>query len=403
MIRQKAALLCALLKLVRANGWVNNPWQTSIPEPADDPFYTTVPKNLADFKPGDVIEYRDVGLAMFQQVQFAKQLKYRSENSRGEPVYGITTVIVPRYSELDKVVSYQYFEDAACLKCAPSHQLLSEQKSAGIAAIAKDIQPILDYGWILNFPDHEGMNSSFMGGPLAGKLVLDSLRALHNAQYLFGLKDKYEQALWGYSGGSHATGHAAEMQAKYAPDVNIKFMAMGGVIANANGSMFSTKGGPFAGFLVSAIAGLASEYPSMWDAIDANIKPAKLNDLNKVFKMCMSEELLHYAFVDPLKDWFSTDRIFDHPTFKRILNKVSLGHTVPQIPMYLFHADLDEIQPIRYVDQLVDFYCQGGANVEYYRARANGHITLMGSMGNQVAMRINEAFRNNLPKGCIRH
>lgn len=44
--------------------------------------------------------------------------------------------------------------------------------------------------------------------------------------------------------------------------------------------------------------------------------------------------------------------------------------------MYIYKAIHDEVSPIAQSDSLVDFYCAGGASVEYKRDSASGHIAL---------------------------
>lgn len=401
-----STLIATLASVTLANpikGWVNTPSQTDIPAPLDDPWYHTAPPNLESYEKGDVIEMRDVGIGHFQRVNYAKQLKYRSENSRGEPIYSITTVIIPENAQLDKLVSYQAYEDAAYLNCAPSYQLTAQNFDTAIWMAYPDIQPVLDNGWVLNLPDHEGMNNSFLGGPLAGKLVLDSLRAVRKSKDQFGLKDNYEQVLWGYSGGSHASGHAAEMQPTYAPEEKLKFLVLGGIIANSRGTADRINGGPLAGFLASSIVGLASEFTELWDLFHKHMNPETFPSLVAVTKMCMVDVLLNFTFQNIWERYFDGNSITHEPLTNQLLELTSLGHTVPQCPMYLYHSELDEVQPIHFVDELADFYCAGGAHFEYARIPLNGHMTTLTDWGQTVVTKIDEAFRNNMPSGCIRH
>src|SRR3979490_415760 len=65
--------------------------------PADDPFYR-VPENLEAFCPGEVLDVRRVEVRGFRRPVKADawQVKFRSTDTRGAAVSGVTTVMIPQ-------------------------------------------------------------------------------------------------------------------------------------------------------------------------------------------------------------------------------------------------------------------------------------------------------------------
>jgi hypothetical protein len=58
-----------------------------------------------------------------------------------------------------------------------------------------------------------------------------------------------------------ASGWAAQVQPSYAPDINLKGVAVGGFLTNLAQAIQQTNGGPGAGLIVSVLTGMASPAP----------------------------------------------------------------------------------------------------------------------------------------------
>ena len=71
-----------------------------------------------------------------------------------------------------------------------------------------------------------------------------------------------QKSPWGYSGGSLASGWAAALQPKYAPELkkNLIGAALGGFVTNITATAEATDGTLFAGLVPNALSGLANEY-----------------------------------------------------------------------------------------------------------------------------------------------
>ena len=63
--------------------------------------------------------------------------------------------------------------------------------------------------WLI--PDYEGPKASFTAGKQCGQSTLDSIRAVLKTTNVTGIQDA-KVAMWGYCGGTVATGWAAALQ-----------------------------------------------------------------------------------------------------------------------------------------------------------------------------------------------
>jgi len=79
----------------------------------------------------------------------------------------------------------------------------------------------LNEGWYVVIPDHQGPKSTFVVGESAGHIVLDSIRATLRSGNITGIHEDAKVTLWGYSGGSFASGWAAQMHPTYASELKI--------------------------------------------------------------------------------------------------------------------------------------------------------------------------------------
>ncbi|ANB15028.1 hypothetical protein AWJ20_2648 [Sugiyamaella lignohabitans] len=168
--------------------------------PADDPFYSP-PSGYESSTPGTILKSRSVPSPLVGLTyEKAYQLLYRTTSATGGAEADVTTIIVPKGTPKDILLSYQVPEDANWVNCAPSYGLLTSNSSSNA-----DFQTILDLGWYLSVPDYEGPASSFTAGIKSGYSTLDSVRAVLGSNNDSGIPDSVKIGLWGYSGGSIAS------------------------------------------------------------------------------------------------------------------------------------------------------------------------------------------------------
>lgn len=121
---------------------------------------------------------------------------------------------------------------------------------------------LLDQGYYVVTPDYEGPKSTFTVGLQSGKATLNSIRAVLSSGNLTGIDSDAEVMMWGYSGGTIASGWAAAIQSEYAPELgeNLIGAALGGFVTNITATAEATDGGLFAGLIANALGGLGNEY-----------------------------------------------------------------------------------------------------------------------------------------------
>lgn len=168
--------------------------------PTKDDFYVA-PKNLSDYKNGDIIASRKAP-AMIRSIYFpvnvknAWQLSVRSENSHGDPTQIVTTILEPYDADPKKLLSYQPAQDSASNDCSPSYSMLFNAPMDTIVAQAEMVlmQTALAKGWFLVVPDYEGIQGAFTAGKQSGQATLDSLRAALNSEDISGVDPKAKAA-----------------------------------------------------------------------------------------------------------------------------------------------------------------------------------------------------------------
>ncbi|MFH5207292.1 lipase family protein [Antrihabitans sp. NCIMB 15449] len=359
-----------------------------LPPELDPGFYEPPADVVASKAPGELIAARQVTLANLSLIPAnvdAWQLSFRSNNTRGEAIPSVATVIKPRGNGTGprNLLSFQPAEDSLGHYCTASYAL--QQGSIPglitgqqvLAAQFLEIQAAVAQGWAVVVPDHQGPDSAYAAGPLAGRITLDGIRAAENFD-LLGLAGRDTQvAMLGYSGGAIATGHAAELHESYAPELNIVGAAEGGIPADITAMLNLANNNAASGLIMGGMIGVSREYPEL-----AALMNAKLDPLGKALvaaknPLCVAYQAALLPFGN-LKGMFETPGDpLDDPIAKSVLDKIKMGKSVPQFPMYMYQANPDWIVPVGPVNTLVDTYCQDpNAKVQYTRDHFSEHLTL---------------------------
>ncbi|MBW8483138.1 lipase family protein [Actinomadura parmotrematis] len=368
-----ALALTALTAPARAD---TPPAAGSVP-PDQDPFYAA-PANIGGYRPGQIVASRKITpkVGDYATKTDTWQISYRSNDSHGAPTLIVTSLMVPKKAWTGTgprpAVSVQAAEDSTGTQCAPSYGLSSGSVIAGWGA-AWSTQ-LLDKGWAVAMPDHEGPKSVFMAGPQAGHAVLDGIRAVKNFTAAPGIGKDNPWTLNGYSGGAQATGWAAELQPSYAPDVELKGAAMGGTPADPEAVARFLDGGIFSGFEAAAAASLATEFPEM--DIDPLMNDAGRKALADARGKCLTDLLIQFPF-KKLSGYSTVPDPLAVPRVKAVLKLNTLGSAAPATPVFDYHANTDEIVPAAQDDALVKAWCTKGATVQTVRDAIGEHALEM--------------------------
>lgn len=355
--------------------------------PDEDPWYTP-PSGWESKPPGAILRHRapPSAIAAFGLAEVnldsAHQILYRTTDTFGEPITTATTVLVPHNANYTKVLSYQVAQDAADRACSPSFAL---QQFADAGEALSLVMPQIEYlfmsaalnkGYVVLVPDHLGPKSAFLANTLSGQAVLDNLRAALASTDFTGISSSATIALWGYSGGSLASGFAAELQPIYAPELKIAGAALGGTVPKIPSVIELVNKGIFAGLIPAGVQGLANEYPVAVKLIADNILPEKWAEFNKTQNLCLTGNIVEYLNKD-VYSFMKNPDVFNTPPAQELINANAMGQHTPQIPLMIYKAVNDEISPVEDTDELYDSYCASGVSVEYARDLLSEHAILI--------------------------
>ncbi|MET7767087.1 lipase family protein [Nocardia sp. NPDC005366] len=356
-----------------------------MPPSFDPAFYRPAAEEFADLEPGQLIAARAVNLADLSLLPVnvdAWQLSYRSTDTRGEAIAAVATVVKPRGAMPDRpLLSYQIAEDSTGNYCMPSYQLqmgsipATVTGSVLVAAQFLEVQAALAQGWAVVVPDHQGPDSAYGAGPLAGRITLDGIRAARNFSPMELPGDRTRVGLMGYSGGAIATGHAAELKQSYAPELNIVGAAEGGIPADLAEALKLANRNLSSGLIMAGVLGVSREYPALREFLDRHANPLGRFMLTAKDQLCASYQSALFPFGDNL-GMLDADP-FGDPGVVETLAKTRMGQQVPDMPMYMFQANMDWLIPVGPVNALVDTYCADPkARVRYTRDHFSEHLTL---------------------------
>ncbi|MEC3953271.1 lipase family protein [Nocardia sp. CDC153] len=358
-----------------------------LPPELDPGFYAPPAEVVVAKKPGDIIAAREVHLALYSIIPFnidAWQLSFRSTNTRGEPIAAVTTVMKPRGDNGGQprpLLSYQFPEDSNANYCAPSY-VLQQASIPGNITSQYDIPfefvaPLtaLGAGWAVAMPDHEGPNSAFAAGPLAARITLDGIRAAENFAPM-GLPGRDTKVgVAGYSGGAIVSSHVAEVRASYAPDLNIVGVATGGNEPDLRKTIELATNNAGSGIVFSGLLGVAREYPELDGYIQQHMNPFGRAMIPVKNALCLySAGIFPFLNIPGLFD--RPDPLHD-PVPNEVFDAIRLGHSVPDMPVFIYQSNPDWLAPVGPVNAIVDEYCRNpNARVHYVRDHFSEHITL---------------------------
>lgn len=338
------------------------------PTPDPDLFYAP-PADLAALAPGDVVRTRRIDSGPYLGTT-AWQVAFRSTNSMGAPIMGVTTVLLPNGVTDPPLISYQALINSLGTRCNPSRSLFNGELQDAVGAMLP-----VGRGWAVSLPDYLGPNVAYGAARLSGMVTLDSIKAVQRATEL-GLRDS-PVIMAGYSGGGMATAWAAALQPSYAPDLAITASVAGGIPADLEQMALGLGFAPHPGFglAFAAAMGLEREYPDRLPISD------QLNEDGLWFRefthdACRRFLLFHGAFRSAEQMAAST-ALMDSPAAHEVLRENSLRRFdgVPSAPIYMWQGRHDTLTPYDSVAEVVDRYCRAGAPVTLVTYDIAEHMT----------------------------
>ncbi|KAK2877216.1 hypothetical protein FQN49_001340 [Arthroderma sp. PD_2] len=366
------------------------PWRLHLrgdaPLPSEDPFYQP-PEGYENAEPGAILKQRKVPnpIAILGKVpvklKSAHHVMYRTSDNFANPTVAVTTILVPENPNYKKLLSFQVAEDAASPNCGVSYAVQQDhQTGPKLGTIVTEAELLLmiaglNNGWVVTAPDFEGLDGSWLANSRAGYAVLDGIRATLASTSFSGVQKDATITMWGYSGGSLASGFAAELQPSYAPELKIAGAALGGTVPNINSVIQTVNKGIFTGLIPGGIVGLSKDYPSIKKVIDEQLVPEKSDQFMKVADQCFFANIIDFAYQD-IFTYLKDPKVLERPDLLAILDENSMGKNIPKIPLFIYKADQDDISPAADTNALVEHYCDNGVIVQHNRDLTANHLVL---------------------------
>jgi hypothetical protein len=296
------------------------------------------------------------------------QVVYRSENAANAAIAVSGTVLVPTAAWTGPgarpLISWGVGTRGLGDQCAPSYTL-----STGGDYEATVINDALKKGWAVAVSDMEGLGTPGMHtyevGRSQGKAMLNMARAAERLPGT-GLSASTPLGLWGYSQGGTTAGWAAELAPTYAPELNLKGVAAGGVPADLNAVAQFLDGGPAVAFALLAAVGYDAAYPELklggylnaegkkWLASSQSLCLASIDGVGALGGTAF-HHLSDYTTTNPLPT----------PAWQARLSENKLGSGKPTVPVFQYHAQLDEIVAYDQADALHKAWCAKGVKLTW--------------------------------------
>lgn len=380
-------------------------------KPSDDPFYISPVSNLSSYDNGAIIRWRPAPAAIASlnsqkplNVKAVYQVLYRTSDSSLQPAVAVTTIIIPNNADPTKLLAYQTAYDQSDNNCCPSYTLQQGSNATTNANIEiLLIGAALRQGWYVSTPDYEGIYAQYVAGLMAARGTLDSVRAALASAAFTNISANAQYSMWGYSGGSLASEWAAELQPAYAPELNFKGVALGGLVPNVSSIIQTVNNGPFTDLVPKGLAGLSFAYSNFSTWLDGALVPATAATF-KSGRLCQGgadftgQDMSKYftgGFASLLGD----------PVPKSIFANAGLmgRHGTPQSPLYFYKALADEVSVVNDTTTLYNQFCATGKIPIQYRINTVGeHVSesITGASG-ALAFLV-DRFNSSIPApvGC---
>lgn len=264
-------------------------------------------------------------------------------------------------------------------QCAPSAMLTQGVRfqPPADAIVEYDLAPIyqmLARGMGVVITDYHDMGApgihDFLNRKTQGYAVLDSARAALRLPGS-GLNPRSPVMLYGYSQGGMGAGAAAELQPKYAPDLNVRGAYIGAPLVDPEFYIARNDGRPgVAPAIAWILNGIAADYPDTRPALDAALNNTGKGIMHDSMGKCGGG--LGSSFVQPQNTsrWTTSGQpitaVIDRtPVLKRAFDEQRLGGLGPSVPVRVYAARNDDAMPYPLVRTLAASWCGHGTPVQF--------------------------------------
>ncbi|WP_406279422.1 lipase family protein [Nocardia sp. NBC_00881] len=312
---------------------------------APDGFYSSPALDFAP-RPGEILRRRTVSTPHLHGASRAWQLVYATRTAFSAPIPASGIMITPHTAEFARrspVLVYCTAFHGLGGRCAPSQLLAGE----GSEPETRFIATALERGWTVAVPDDPGLGMTglgphqFLAGRAAAHAVLDLARAVRALSELDSAQAPC--AVWGYADGGRAAVWAAEQQPRYAPELDLRGVAAGAVVADPGALVAEIDGGRWAGLGLAGLVGLSRAYAHL------PVGHILTDDGHRTVQQAQELDaaaLLATYRNQPLGRWCERPDPWNDPLWRYVLANETSGRVAPQVPVHLYHGTEDALVPV---------------------------------------------------------
>lgn len=205
------------------------------------------------------------------------------------------------------------------------------------------------------------------------KGVLDGIRSVRAFQPA-GIAAKAPIGLWGYSGGSLASVTAAQFQPKYAPELKLSALALGGLLGDIRSTIDAFSGSIGGGAIPMGINGFKRAYPEL--KLDGYLNESGRAKVQETSRDCIFDAAPRYPFLK-VADIEATPDALSRPAVAGMLRQNSPLYLsgVPRVPIYHYHTVFDEFAPIAPARRTMRKFCTQGVVVQSAEKLIGEHLS----------------------------
>lgn len=330
------------------------------------PAFYTLPDPIPAGQPGDIVRQERIYGA--RNGAIAWRVLYHSTDVHGADILVSGTVVAPS-SRAPKggrpVVSWAHPTTGSAPRCAPS---------VGYAPfdLIEGLGELLDAGYVVASTDFPGMGAaspnSYLVGVSEGNSVLDAARAAR--QLPTGASN--DLLLWGHSQGGQAALFAAQLAPSYAPELDLKAVAVAAPATNL-GALLNDDIDDISGVTISSYAFAA--YSEVYGAeLSTILTPAGVAATPKMASLCLigQNAKIHDIARPLVGSYFSGDPTKVEP-WASLLVENTPGATRLDVPLFIAQGEDDALVDPRVTREFADHECSIGTAVTFVSISNTGH------------------------------
>ena len=371
--------------------------------PGIDAFYTP-PSPLPLGNPGDLIRVEKTTVSLVPGLVLlgvnAWRIMYRSTDAQDQPIAATGTLLVPITPWLfgyRPLVDYAVGSHGSGQQCTPSIQF-----HQGVQFELGVITNYLNQGWAVVIPDYQRLPvHTYANAKTTAQVTLDAARAATKIPGS-GISAQNPLAISGYSQGGHAAAAAAERHPTYAPELNLKGVAAGGVPADLRAVANAVDGGFLFGVVPMAIASLKAAYPYLLlDAFNDTGKAAFADVAAQCIPETTSTWAMHHFTELTVGGETFDELLAARPEYAEVVDAQTVGYLKPSVPVLTYAGLFDPWVPAAVTEDLHDAWCAQGANVSFQLYPIAEHFGALGEGIPQVLSWLSARFAGlPAPSGC---